>query len=464
MAIMKKLLYLLAFCAVAMVSCESLFSDDEPKKPNQETPETPGDEPETPGDEPGDEPEVLVTEFKLTSESLVNMGAKGGEFTIKYTIINPDQTLTVKVTPKADWIVESDALAATANEIQLYVEANESVEPRSAVVEVSYGTFKADISVNQAADDELLSYLSALYFGSSYGDGYNYNIVLASQENVFDVVTGDYTEAEGHRYLFLDLYASEASAEYNVKFSVPQGEYIFDVENSAVAGTVGAEYSYFCDVTGEKVSFTSGKVTVAKGRIEAALVDAKGNKYHFYTLTNSVNNKPLFKAADSLCEHSTLADNLVIDFASPSLYAECNDDYYVVGKDMWLLYIDDYASGHGLVMELLTPIGEAPIGEFVVGSDLSKERMALPGFVDGEGAAWWSWYYLYDGYDVVGEAPIVSGSLKIVNNGTGTHTATFSFKEDKGLTISGSCTAYFETNSQVSVLSAKRRVVRPSRK
>lgn len=461
---MKKLLYLLAFCALAMVSCESLFSDDEPKKPAKEpteTPETPGD---GTGDEPGDEPVVLEPEFNLVSEGVVNMAAKGGVLTIKYAITNPDDALAVAVDTKPTWIVESDALAATANEIRLYVEANQSVEPRSATIELSYGKLKANVLVNQAADDELLSHLSGIYYGSAYDDGYNYKVALSTVENVFNVVTGDYTLEEGHRYLFLDLYSSEASVQYNVEFSIPQGEYIFDENNSAVAGTVGAEYSYFYDATGEQVLFESGKVVVAKNCVDAEFVDVNGNKYHFYTLTNSVNNRALFKGTCSLCEHSTLADNLVIDFASPAIYAECNDDYYVVGKDMWLVYIDDYATGHGLVMELLTPIGETPVGEFSVGSDLSKERMALPGFVDGKGNDWWSWYFLYDGYDVVGRAPIVSGSLKIVNDGTGTHTATFSFKEDKGLTISGSCTAYFETNSEVSILSAKRRVVRPSRK
>lgn len=455
---MKKLLSLLALCAMTMVSCESLFGDDEPKKPVD-----PVDTPKEP-----EEPEQPEIEFQLTSENVVEITAQGGEFVITYAITNPDETLAVEVATEAKWIALSDALDATPYEVHLFVEANQSVEPRSAEVEVSYGEFKANVIVNQAADEELLPYLSGIYFGDmDCGDGcYNYNVVLATAENVLDVVTGDYYIAEGNKYLFLDIFASEPSANYNAQFAVPEGTYTFDVENTAMAGTVGAEYSYFYDATaeGEQVNFTEGVVVVSKEYIEATFKSAEGKEYHYYTVTTSVDNRPLFKGNGKSGVFSTLEDNLVMEFESPSLYAECYYDYYVIGKDMWILYIDDYATSQGLVMELLVPMGEAPVGKFPVCSDLTKERMALPGFVDGYGDAWWSWLFIYDGYAVVGEAPVVSGDLEIVDDGVGTYTATFSFVDDKGFTISGSCTSYFEVYGDVSVLSAHRRVVRPSRK
>ena len=61
---MKKFLSLLALCAMTMVSCESLFGDDEPKKPVDD-----------PIEEPTDEPEI---EFQLTSENVVEFTAEGG--------------------------------------------------------------------------------------------------------------------------------------------------------------------------------------------------------------------------------------------------------------------------------------------------------------------------------------------------------------------------------------------------
>ena len=476
---MKKFFYLLALCAMTMVSCEKWFADDEPKKPAQEpteTPETPGDDiGEQPGDEPNDDPnddpnqgteqpEQPKIEFQLTSNNVVELLCDGGMFEITYAITNPDENLAVDVDIEAGWISLVESLDATPNQVKLYAEANQSVEARSAKVVVRYGEFKANVLVNQAADERLLPYLSGIYYGDAYGD-YNYTVVLSTAENVLDVVTGDYYLAEGHKYLFLDLYSSEPSAEYNVKFNVPVGEYLFDADNLAIAGSVGAEYTYFYDATaeGEQVSFVNGVVIVTADAIHARMMVADGKEYYFYANTASVDNTALFKASGMQSELSTLTENLVIDFESPSLYAECYYDYYVVGKDLWVLYIDDYATGHSIAMELLTPMGEAPVGKFPVSTDLSKERIALPGFADGYGETWWSWYYLYDGYDVMGLAPVVSGELEIVDDGIGTHTATFSFKEDKGLSISGVCTAYLETYGEVSVLSAKRHIA-PSRK
>lgn len=459
---MKKLLSLLALCAMTMVSCEMWFVDVEPKKEYGEPTETPGD---NPGDEP-EQPEQPEIEFQLTSEPVVEISAKGGECVLTYAITNPDDTLAVEVAANVSWISESDALNAAANTIVLYVEANQSVEPRSAEVVVTYGEFKANVIVNQAADDELLSYLSGIYYGSDYGDSYNYSVVLATAESVFDVVTGDHYLSEGNTYLFLDLYASEASAEYNVKFRVPEGEYVLDLDDTCVAGTLGAQYTYlyYAVGEGEEIAFESGKVTVSKDSIAADLVDAEGKEYHYYTLATSVDNASLFKGSGKVGELSTLTEDLVINFDEPSLYAECYYDYYVVGKDLWMVYIDDYTTGHSVVMELLVPMGEAPVGVFPVSNDLSKERLALPGFADGYGETWWSWYLLYDGNDIVGEAPIVSGSLEIVDDEVGTHTATFSFKDDKGNAISGSCTDFYQGYEGYGILSAKRRAELPARK
>lgn len=462
---MKKLLYLLALCAMTMVSCESLFADEEPQKPvdNPQTPE----EPEEPGDGPTEEPEQPKIEFQLTSDNTMEFSAKGGECIITYAITNPDETLSVKVTNEAQWIVESDALNVPSNEIHLYVEANQSVNPRSAIVTLSYGEFTAHVAIIQYADQELLPHLSGIYYGDSYSGAYNYHIALSTKEAVFDIVTGGDNITEGDRYLILDLYSTKTSPEYNVAFSIPEGEYILDADNTTEANTIGAKFSYFYDATaeGEPVYFTSGAVNISKNRIDAEMVGTDGKEYYFYALTSSIDNRDLFTGKECLCELSTLADHLEIPFESASIYAECNSDYYVVGKNMWLLYVDDYITGHSVVMELLTPVGESPVGLFEVSSDLSYERMALPGFADGEGTEWWSWYYCYDKEDnVVGKAPIISGYIEIVDNGDGTHTATFEFEEDKGLTISGSCTAYFESYGDVSVLSAQRRIVRPSRK
>jgi hypothetical protein len=67
--------------------------------------------------------------------------------------------------------------------------------------------------------------------------------VLSNQENCLDIITGDVTLLENSTYLFLDLYASEPAENLNVSFNIPEGEYVLDVTDSAVAGTIGAYYT-----------------------------------------------------------------------------------------------------------------------------------------------------------------------------------------------------------------------------
>ncbi len=298
-----------------------------------------------------------------------------------------------------------------------------------------------------------LPYLSAIYFHNLYGStesDYNYSIVLSDVQNCIDVVTGDYYLESNSTYLLLDLFSSIPSEKYNVTFTVPAGEYVFDTDCRAISGTVNARYSYLYvtnDVEGEEIHFTGGVVTVREDGIEAVLVSEDGAEYRFFTPQTAVDNSMLFKGSGYMGEFSTLDADLLLPFEDQGYYAELLGDYYVVGKNDWYLFIEDYDTGHMLMLEVLAPFEDPlPTGEFNVSSDLSLERMVLPGFVAGDGETMWSWYTLYgeDGYSVEGQAPIVSGTLVITDNGDQTYTAVCDFEDDRGHSITGKCTGCFE--------------------
>jgi hypothetical protein len=146
-------------------------------------------------------------------------------------------------------------------------------------------------------------------------------------------------------------------------------------------------------------------------------------------------------------EFSSLEGDLEIAFGNPSLYAECYGDYFVVGKNSWIMYIDDYDTYQSVILELLTPYeDEIPAGEFKVTTDLTNERIILPGYATTSGEAMWSWYVAYgeDGYEAVGQAPIIDGTVTITDNGDETFTAVCDLVDDLGNKITGECTAYFE--------------------
>lgn len=539
---MKRLFVLFALCALTIVSC---------KEVDNTTPTPPA-------------PEI---DFQITSENPVEVEAEGGAIVIEYAITNPKDGVAVNSTTNVDWIVASDATYAGHNELFYTVLPNETTEPRSATIIVSYDTFTADVVVNQAAksvdpyapefiltspnpvlavaeggwyyfqfellnrvDDILLNvdceadwieniganediiyfdvarnetgeprtatltaiygdlrveliveqagdfekmpYLSGVYFGNDYGateNDYNYSLVLSSRVHALDIITGEANIVEGHKYLFIDLYSSVPSENYNINFTVPQGEYLFDNEDSAVAGTVGARFTSYFDATGSEgveVFFVSGKVVVSENRIEANFIGEDGKEYVFYTDQTYIDNMPYFVGSGQMGDFTTLTSDLEIPFTSPSLYAEGYGDYYIIGKDLWVISIDDYSgTWHNLVVEVLVPMGtDIPEGEFIVSSDLSLEQMMLPGFVNSYGDTMWSWYFEREGYDVIGKAQIVDGKMTITDNGDGTHTANINFVDTLGHTISGECTAEFEIFGNVRSISSSQRFTRPVRK
>ena len=298
-----------------------------------------------------------------------------------------------------------------------------------------------------------LPYLSAVYYGNMYGateNDYNYSLVLATTENVIDLISGEYAIFENSTYLLIDLFSDQPSDNYTLSFDVPVGEYAFDLYNTCEAGTFGAEYSYLYvtdETEGQEIHFVDGKVTVTADGITVVAEAEDGTTYKFHTPVVSVDNTDLFKPDGLPGQYSTLEGDLNIPFGYPSLYAEGYGDYYVIGKNSWIVYIDDYETLQGLILEMLVPSDEdVPVGEYKVTTDLSEDHIILPGFVTASGEAMWSWYVAYgdDGYETIGQAPIVDGTVTITDNGDETFTAVCDLVDDLGNKITGECTAYFE--------------------
>jgi hypothetical protein len=415
----------------------------------------------TPQPQPDPQPEAKV-EFKIVSQNPMEFAAEGGDCVIRYEITNPDESLNVSASTDVDWITETDATYAGQNEIVLVVTKNDG-EARTAKIVLTYDK-QYEVVVNQEAapvepepepepEATELPYLSAVYYGNQYGaseNDYNYSLVLATSENVIDIITGEYIIYADNTYLLLDLFSDQPSANYTLSFNVPVGEYELDLDNTCVAGTIGAEYTYLY-VTGEtegiETHFVSGKVTVTEEDINVELVAEDGTEYKFHTPAVSVDNHDLFNPEGLMGEFSSLEGDLEIAFGNPSLYAECYGDYFVVGKNSWIMYIDDYDTYQSVILELLTPYeDEIPAGEFKVTTDLTNERIILPGYATTSGEAMWSWYVAYgdDGYETIGQAPIVDGTMTITDNGDETFTAVCDLVDDLGNKITGECTAYFE--------------------
>ena len=425
---MKKIFTLALLAAVALVGCN----------PN----------------DPDNGGETLAPVLTLLTESL-DVEATGGSAEVAYSVENPVEGVSVvaSVEESVDWISAFDY--SVEGKVSFTVAENTLTEAREAVVTVAYeGAESKTVSVKQAAAEILkvkyaLNEVSGLYYGNQYTtseDVFNYGLVLSNQSNVYDLFSGAVVILPNSQYIFLDLYSSVASPNHSVTFKVPNGVYNLDLENSTAANTAGAEYTELF-VTNETESvetfFKSGTVTVTDDLIEVLLVGEDDTLYHITAPNKLVDNTNNWGNGSLIGEFSTLAGDLQVPFDNVDaleVYGENYGDYMCVGKNLWLVYIDDYATGDEFMLYIHADASKsAPIGTFPILADISKEA-ALTGYIDSDGSAQGSFYYKLDeNFEVVGFAPLKSGTVTISVNEEGVATAQVEAKDDKGNTLSGTC-------------------------
>ena len=299
--------------------------------------------------------------------------------------------------------------------------------------------------------DYVLSETSGIYYGNSYSASesvYNYALVLSNQANIYDIFNGEVEVVSNSQYLFLDFYSEVASSKLSLEFKVPSGVYELDVEDTTNANTVGGYYTYLVTTDDESVnaeiSFVSGTVTVTDALIDAVLVAEDGKTYHVQCPNNVVDNSKSYgnSALDSI--YSTLEGDKAVDFTGEDIeiFGLNEGDYLQIGKNLWSVFVDNYATSEEIYLNILVDASKAnPEGTYSISNDVSQDCILL-GYVDPyyetNGS---SWYLFDEAGDVVGYAPLKEGSATITKVDEEVYTITVTAKDDKGNTISGTCTA-----------------------
>ena len=186
---MKKLFLLMAVCAFAFASCESLFPESKTDPAPEQTPGDPDDQPDDP------DPQPEPTTFTITSDTTFEVVADGEDIVITYDITNPVEEVSVVATPSVEWITEYDTESAEQG-LKFAVAKNEATEARTATIALKYGDLEQSVTVNQAAATVVapekqyieLEYLSGIYYADQYSataDVYNYSIALSNNANCF---------------------------------------------------------------------------------------------------------------------------------------------------------------------------------------------------------------------------------------------------------------------------------------
>lgn len=176
---------------------------------------------ETPDVPPTPEAKPSLT---LTSDAVLNFGAKGGEAEITYNLQNPVEGTELTVACEADWVE-----AVAGDKVRVTVAANEG-EAREAKIVVAYGDLNFEVAVKQAAKaakeylyDEVLVYGERISL-ADYGFPDNYyligfydesnqillGVVIVGAEGESILSAGTYTAANGGLMMEgMELYIGE---------------------------------------------------------------------------------------------------------------------------------------------------------------------------------------------------------------------------------------------------------------
>ena len=424
---MKRLFLLLTILVITLTSCEELFSNEQE-----------------------------VTTFKITKNSEFNVISLGADIAVNYKITKPIEGVSITAIPSEEWISETKALK---NAVVFTVAKNESDVARTATITLLYSNIERVVTITQsAAGAELSEYtpmehLSGFYWGTKYGStegDHHYSLVMGESGNCIDLATGDRNLMTGKSYLFFDLFSTTVPEKLNREFNVPVGNYALDHSNSATAGTIAElpTYLYLEDGKNDvETEFVNGSITVTEESIYANFIDKRGKEYKYCCQTRYVDNASNFGSFYPTQNLSTLDSDLNVSFSEYEAYATLHGDRYLIGKNLYDIFIIDNATGNSFDIVLLSDIDNGiPTGMFPISTDLSKESIALPGYANCENMQVWSWYtrYTFD-RDILGSAPIVDGEVTIEDNGDNTHTVTIDVVDDLGNKITGSCKGYITT-------------------
>lgn len=284
---------------------------------------------------------------------------------------------------------------------------------------------------------------NATFFGGEYYapesgvTTHNYYCVLS------DVLVEGTMAKYPANYFYFDFYSNEVNESY----TIPNGVYTLDFDNSCAAGTSGEYYTYgfTTDEEGnvEWHIYQSGAITVTDGKIVAEMVREDGLKMTI-TYEGNLSLAPSTGGGEGM---STLEGDLELNETGWTHIPEYYGDYYTADTDNWFVQVyEDPNTGNGgyLLLDLLVdPANDDWRGTYTPLTDLSDAKgKFVTGGVDEDGYMVGCWYAeLTDGMIDTAMAPIVDGTITITAGENGAMTIAYDCVDDNGNKITGSVTA-----------------------
>lgn len=376
----------------------------------------------------------------VTSEKVVEVGVEGGTVEILYTLANGTGT-KVNVSETAAWIDTE----VEASKVIVTVKANDGMNEREAKITLNYYGASASVTVKQAGKaagdydvDFTAKRFEGIYFGTEYSSTPNYYVILS------DIgAKSDGTPKANGTYYFFDMYNSTRADEACP--ILPNGDYVYDAENSYKNLTFSEEGSWYAVMDAEGKYATSGEfktasVSVTNGKFEAIVELTTGEKHHIVfegKLQTTVGHvrSTFFEDVEFAVEDATI---------TASLLGDADGD----GQQNWFI---EAKKGDDLYMvDVFTASTESCAGLYqmmeIDGKDYTNRY--LPGLV-GEDGLVGSWYAKLTDGTIKGDAmaPMAEGVIQLVVEGD-TMRIEYGCKDDAGNNITGSVSGKFSVEDK----------------
>ncbi len=390
-------------------------------------------------DENGNDSNAKLT---LTSESTVSYNAAGGNYSILYTLENPDASVKIEATTNApEWITD---INTQTNGRIFYSVAPNYGEARSGKINVTYGKQGFSVTVNQQKGEPknydvewTAPKVEGYYYGTQYSEGYNYTIILTDNgmngENFLPNST----------YYLVDVYSNVAPANEE-KVMAPAGVYTLDGKDTGKAGTISNTYSGYVKTGKSEVLvqtyFSEATLTITETGMELiATIEGEKHCVKFegeYSL--------LVDGGEDSYYYSTLESDVTLNFDENTV-GELSywGDYYACGYANYELYLMPSKPGHAMQLEFFTSDAtlESGIeGTYNLASNWTNNNYEpmtyLPGYVyeyQGQLYPMGCWFIVVGSEEVEGMAPISDGTItiaKTTTDGKDTYTVTFDCVDD----------------------------------
>ncbi len=427
---MKKLFSLIALVAMALVSCE--------KTPSTETPN-----------------EVDANlKIKLTSQSVMNFAATGGEGTITYEFEKLDEATRANIAQAATAVAWIESLTSTEEgKVTFNVAANNDEEERSATIKVSYGEYSFQVMVKQAGLKQADVTFNATHLGGTYWGkyintkGFNYFIILG------DMQADHYqSKQDGATEYRFDLYSDTASS-FNSTHRIPVGTYKLDHTRSGNPGTIDGykDNSYLFTPAYTTTAFADATVVVTEDSIIADVTFFDGSVHHIEYHGSTVMEDYIKDTFADVYPVSQYTDDITFNVTNGRINARYRGDHLGTGHDVW--FIDMVAetnpyNGVYLILDLIVPKDrggfenlDGIVGEYKFHDENTSDyAYTIPvGRLRDDSLQLHAWYLycIQSQVDMSQAAPMTSGTIKVTKNGSGDYTFEVDSTDDNGNRIIG---------------------------